>query len=135
MFVRPLRFERRLPVSVSQMIVSVSKPPRGNALAVVAERDVSISLRGERAAVRDFYRRQFTAVRHVPKSHDVVLRQREHTPVAAKRELRILLRGLAQLLFFLRREIPKLQPLINQAGGENTALRCESEVDVFDSFV
>src|SRR6185503_15784293 len=27
MFVRPLRFERRLPVSVSQTIVSVSKPP------------------------------------------------------------------------------------------------------------
>ena len=27
MFVRPLRFETRLPVSVSQMIVSVSKPP------------------------------------------------------------------------------------------------------------
>jgi hypothetical protein len=27
MFVRPLRFESRLPVSVSQTIVSVSKPP------------------------------------------------------------------------------------------------------------
>src|SRR5215213_7355487 len=52
MLVRPLRFESRLPVSVSQTIVSVSKPPvairfpSSLKLTVASESDLRIFLSG-----------------------------------------------------------------------------------------